>query len=292
MRAMRRLARGGGGGRCLARAARSLPVTVAAIAVIAVIAAIAAVGVMAAMGAVAVAPAAAAEAANPYQEHFVPHAPGRRVPLPPPPSPTLFRGSDFQADELAMLENGFMLLGASIFADGGADARQAVEHGKRVSAAAVVVYGSGFKVFPGRPLPWWPNLPDPPPEAGANGAGIGESMIAAPPPAALAAGYAATYWARVAPTIFGAVLRALDRDEMARLSRRAGAVVEAVRVCTSAQAANILRGDVLVAIDGKPIEDVAAIDPYLDSIAGRKIQVDLLRNGRPRSIEVQLSQQP
>ena len=276
MSAMRRLSRGGGGGGRIARAARASLVGVAAIA---------------AMGAMAVAAAAAAEGGNPYQEHFVPHAPGRGVPLPPPPSPTLFRGSDFQADELAMLENGFMLLGASIFADGGADARQAVEQGKRVRAAAAVVYGRTFEVFPGRPLPWWPNVPDPP-AAGASGAGIGESMIAAPPPAALAAGYAATYWRKVEPTIFGAVLRALDRDEMARLSRRTGAVVEAVRVCTSAQAANILRGDVLVAIDGKPIRDVAAIDPYLDSIAGRKIHVDVLRNGRPRSIEVQLSQQP
>ncbi len=277
MRVTGRLARGGGWGQRLARAARSLLVTVAAIAV---------------TGAMAVASAGTSEAANPYQEHFVPHAPGRGVLLPPPPSPTLFRGADFQADELALLENGYMLLGASSFADGGGDARQAVEQGKRVGAAAVVVYGRDFKVFPGRPLPWWPNLPEPPPAVGASGAGIGESMIAAPPAAAFAAGYAATYWRKVAPTIFGAVLRALDRDEMARLSRRTGAVVEAVRVCTSAQAANILRGDVLVAIDGKPIQDVAAIDPYLDSIAGRKIHVDLLRNGRPRSIEVQLSQQP
>ncbi len=283
MRAVSRFARGAPGGQSPARVARTLLVTTAPIA------AIAAMGTLATM---AIAPAAAAEAGNPYQEHFVPHALAKAVPLPPPPSPTLFRGSNFQADELAMLENGFMLLGASIFADGGADARQAVEQGKRVSAAAVIVYGRSFEVFPGRPLPWWPNLPDPPLEAGAKGAGIGESMIAAPPPAALAAGYAATYWRRVEPTIFGAVLRALDRDEQARMSRRTGAVVEAVRVCTSAQAANILRGDVLLAIDGKPILDVAAIDPYLDSIAGRKIHVDLLRNGRPRTIEVQLSQQP
>lgn len=273
MGAMRRLARGGGGGGRIARAARTW---------LAGGAAIAALGAMV---------AAAAQGGNPYQEHFVPHPPGRGELLPPPPSPTLFRGSDFQADELAMLENGFMLLGASIFADGGLDARQAIEQGKRVGAAAVVVYGRTFEAFPGRPLPWWPNLSDPP-GAGASGAGIGKSMMAAPPPATLAAGYAATYWRRVEPTIFGAVLRALDRDEMARLSRHTGAVVEAVRVCTSAQAANILRGDVLVAIDGKPIGDVAAIDPYLDSIAGRKIHVDVLRNGQPRSIEVQLSQQP
>jgi PDZ domain len=270
-----RLAQRCGGGQRLTRAAPILLV-------------LAAMGTLGALGgAVGVAPAAAAEAGNPYQEHFVRHAPGRGVLLPPPPSPTLFRGSNFQADELAMLENGYMLLGSSIFADGGADARQAVEQGKRVSAAAVVVYGV-FNVFPGRPLPWWPNVPDPP----AAAAVIGDSMVAAPPPAALAAGYAATYWRKVAPTIFGAVLRALDRDEMARLSRKTGAVVEAVRVCTSAQAANILRGDVLVAIDGKPIQKVAAIDPYLDSIAGRKIHVDLLRDGRPLSIGVQLSQQP
>jgi hypothetical protein len=259
-----------------------------------------AIGAMGIMAAGSVTPAAAAaalkaaapaEAGNPYRQHFVPHAAGRGAP-PPPPSPTLFRGATFEADELAMLENGYMLLGASIFAEGGADARQAVEQGKRVGAAAVIAYGGDFKVFPGRPLPWWPNLPDPPSGGEAKGAGIGESMIAAPPPAALTAGYAATYWRKVAPTIFGAVLRALDRDEMARWSRRTGAVVEAVRVCTSAQAANILRGDVLVAIEGKSIQDVAAIDPYLDSIAGRKIHVDLLRNGRPRSIEVQLSQRP
>ncbi len=230
-----------------------------------------------------------ASTGNPYHVHFVPHRPGRGKPLPPPASPTLYRGVDFQGDELAMLENGFVLLGASVVERGGDDPRQAVEQGRLIGAAAVIVYGRPFEASAGqgiRMLPFRPNLP-----GQVATAGIGEAMIAAPAQPTAAA-CSATYWGKVQPTVLGVLLRLLDRQEAKRWSRRTGAVVEAVVNCTSAQAANILRGDVLLAIDGKPVRDLAAMDSFIDSIAGKKVRVDLLRHGAPLSIEVQVSQEP
>src|SRR5579863_5745636 len=233
--------------------------------------------------------AAAAATGNPFHDHFAPHRPGRGKLLPPPASPTLYRGVDFQSDELAMLENGFVLLAVSLVEGDGADFRQVVEQGRLIGAAAVIAYGRPFDDSSGqgiRMLPFRPNVP-----GQVATAGIGEAMIAAPAQPT-AASCSASYWGKVQPTVLGVLLRPLDPQEAKRWSRRYGAVVEAVVNCTSAQAANILRGDILLAIDGKPVRDLAAIDPFIDSIAGKKVRIDLLRQGAPLSIEVQVSQKP
>jgi S1-C subfamily serine protease len=56
-----------------------------------------------------------------------------------------------------------------------------------------------------------------------------------------------------------------------------------------AAVAGIAVGDVLVAIDGQPFDDVAAVPDLVSSLAGRRVAIDLLRNRLPFSVIVQLN---
>ncbi len=45
----------------------------------------------------------------------------------------------------------------------------------------------------------------------------------------------------------------------------------------------------LVAIDGEPLADVAAVPGLVSSLAGRRVAIELLRNRLPFSVIVQLN---
>lgn len=78
-------------------------------------------------------------------------------------------------------------------------------------------------------------------------------------------------------------------DEQARLRRADGIVVESVANGSPAADARIAPGDVLIAIDGEPFVDVTAVPALVTSLAGRRVGIDLLRNGTPFSVIVQLN---
>jgi S1-C subfamily serine protease len=72
--------------------------------------------------------------------------------------------------------------------------------------------------------------------------------------------------------------------------RNDGMVVDLVINDSPAAAAHIQQGDIILAIDGKAILDPLAVPAFLHSIAGRRVQIDLLRGGTPQAVEVQLNQ--
>ncbi|MCE7959552.1 MAG: PDZ domain-containing protein, partial [Acidobacteria bacterium ACB2] len=55
-----------------------------------------------------------------------------------------------------------------------------------------------------------------------------------------------------------------------------------------AEAAGIQAGDVVVAVDGRPLPDAREVPALITSLAGRKVRFDLLRGGRPLSVDVSL----
>ena len=83
--------------------------------------------------------------------------------------------------------------------------------------------------------------------------------------------------------------RPLDQQEKDRLLRSDGMVVELVTNDSPAAAAHIQQGDIILAIDGKPILDARAVPAFLRSIAGRRVRIDLLRDSTPHTVEVQLN---
>lgn len=228
-----------------------------------------------------------ASSGNPFRDGFVKATNVGAGFLPPPAVPALYLGTaDSAADAQALYENDYALLGAAS-ATGAPDPSQVLAHGKEVGAALVVVYGR-FLPADGRSLEVLPYRPRP------AGAGREASSAVAGGPAALfsnlgADGQVAAYWGKTRPAILGIVSRPLDGEEQARLGRRDGIVVEGVSNGSPAEAAGIQAGDVVVAVDGKPLPDAREVPARITSLAGRRVRFDLLREGRPVSVDVSLN---
>jgi hypothetical protein len=237
-------------------------------------------------------PPKAARTGNPFADSFTP----RKVvaaTLPPPAVPVLYRGSaDDAADVRALVENDYVPLGTSAFTGGAADPRQAAEQGKRLGAAVVVLYGEVLDTPDASlaPLPFHPRPPGGDPSAAEQAADTAGSQatIGSLPPRS-ASDHEASYWAQTRPPVLGIMDRPLNDQEKARLMRSGGLVVELVTNHSPAAAAHIQQGDILIAIDGKEILDPLAVPAFLQSIAGRKVRIDLLREGTPHAVEVQLN---
>jgi len=237
-------------------------------------------------------PPKAARTGNPFTDDFTPQQVVASV-LPPPPTPQLYRGgADDAADMRALLENHYVPLGASVFTGGAADPRQAVEQGQRLGAAVVVLYGellsgpdAALAPLPFHPRPPGADAADPAPAADTGGAQATIGSLPARPRSE----HKASFWARTRPPVLGIMNRPLNDQERARLLRNDGLVVELVTNDSPAAAAHIRQGDVIVAIDGKAILDPLAVPAFLQSIAGRKVRIDLLRDGAPHAVEVQLN---
>jgi PDZ domain len=222
---------------------------------------------------------------NPYHDQFT-STPIEGAQLqPPPPSPTLYRGtSELDADYLALMENGYVPLGLAAFDRGGENPQLALAQGKEIHAAVVVVYGQRFDAAAGA-------LADLPFRAGAPAADTHDETrkVLSKLPKLPPSGRMATYWGQSRHWVFGLFGRELNADEQTRLKRSDGVVAAIVPLGSPAAAAHIETGDVIVAFNGKPIHHSADLSQsYIESLAGRKITVDLLRDGTPMSVSVQL----
>ncbi len=93
----------------------------------------------------------------------------------------------------------------------------------------------------------------------------------------------------------GAELRSLTRDEAqaASLPSSGGAAITKVEANSPAAAAGLKRGDILIEIDGKPVAGAArAVKAASGKAPGARINVRVLRDGRPRAGQVKLGMKP
>jgi hypothetical protein len=229
---------------------------------------------------------------EPFHDNFSPETDLAATILPAPASVQLYHGgADDAADRRALIENDYIALGASQFTGGTADPVQAAEQGKRIGAALVVLYGDvdGAAGESLAPLPFHPRPPgyagSAPPAADTRGARATIGSLPPRPPG----DHLATYWGKSQPPILGIMMRPLDDKEKARLTRNDGIVVELVSNDSPAAAAHLQPGDIILAIDGKPILDLAAMPAFLASVAGQRVRFDILRGGAPMAVDVQLN---
>lgn len=225
---------------------------------------------------------------NPYRDRFQATEVAGAALLPPPSTPAIYLGTgDNGADRLALHENEYVLLGAAS-ASHAPDLERVLAQGREVGAALIVVYGH-FAPAAGRSLELLPFRP----RATASEAEAAVGSEAARAMALFstlgADDQVAVFWGRTRPAILGIVSRPLDTEERSRLGRSDGIVVESVTNGSPAEAGGLVAGDVLVAIDGAPLPDARAVPARIASLAGRRVQVDLLRDGRPLTVAVQLN---
>jgi hypothetical protein len=227
--------------------------------------------------------ASAPSSGNPYRDRFERAELAGASFLPPPPEPQLYLGTaDMTSDIRTLFEHEYALIGGSSVRNA-TNPQQAVDHGREIGAALVVVYGH-FAPPPGMALDVLP-FPRAVDQAGRGG----------PPAMRLVSGSIgagdqfATYWGKTRPAILGIVSRPLDAEEQESLHRKDGIVVETISKGSPAEAAKIAVGDVITAIDGRVLTDPRAVPEIVTSLAGREVSIDLLRGGNPLSVTVALN---
>lgn len=225
---------------------------------------------------------------NPYRDRFQAAEYVGAALLPPPSTPTVYLGTgDSGADRLALSEHEYVLLGAAS-ATRSPDLALVLDEGRARGAALVVVYGH-FAPLGATSLELLPFRP----RAAASASEAAAEAEAARAQAIFATlgpdDQVAVYWARSRPAILGIVSRPLDAAERKRLGRDDGIVVESVTHGSPAEVSGLAAGDVLVAIDGTPMAGAREVPAQIAALAGRRVEIELLRQGRPLSLAVQLN---
>ena len=91
---------------------------------------------------------------------------------------------------------------------------------------------------------------------------------------------------------FGAQFTPIPDDLRTKLQRNTGVFVAAVVDDSPAFKANVMRGDVIVEIAGKPLATVQELMDFLESHAGQRTGFTVLRDARTIEIQVHLNDAP
>ena len=93
----------------------------------------------------------------------------------------------------------------------------------------------------------------------------------------------------------GVYLEEVDGEAVSRLglSAERGALITKVTEESPASEAGLLADDVIVGFNGQPVESISALGRMVrETPAGRTVELDVIRNGRSRSVSVEIGERP
>lgn len=223
--------------------------------------------------------------------------------------PKVFRGQNPEMDYINMTENRYLLLGYSTFNGGGnVKPEDAISQAERLHASVVVVIDPHYTETRSGTVPMvLPNNSTtysngsataygPGGTVNAYGSGVSTtygSQVVTMPYRQDRYDYFASYWARsLSPIIFGVQWRDLTQEERTRIGSNKGARINAVIRESPAFRADFLRNDIVRKINDHEVLDARDAQTTFSSFAGRKVNVEFLRDGNPKTLEVELNQRP
>jgi hypothetical protein len=174
---------------------------------------------------------------------------------PPPETPEIENGKVFVADERALGAKSYVRIGTARFESGDPDAeRDAIDHASNLGVDKVLVYRAT--------------------------ATAPAAIAADPPPLSddTPTRDTAAYYVRF-KLPFGASFRELNAKERIVAGAQGGVSIGEVVGATPASDANLLNGDIVLLLDGKPVHDKATFQQLLRSHGGRQVMLTLIRNG-------------
>ncbi|MBE0566699.1 MAG: PDZ domain-containing protein [Krumholzibacteria bacterium] len=247
---------------------------------------------------------------NPYRDHFEstlerwPSGEASRL-LPPSEPVEIVTSQDMRGDAVRMLENGYLLLGRSRFSGSNVDPGGARKQAEQIGAAAVLV-ASKYADSVTRTVPISEYIP--PREERYTESGYvqvspdsgywydremtrtiaGEFRTAYVPQTTDYYEYAATYWAKSKPPVFGVLVRELSAEQRRELQSNRGVLVRAVIKGSPAFLADFLRDDVITSFAGEVVYERDRFFELVAANQGKEVTVELVRLGEPRTVTVRL----
>ena len=248
--------------------------------------------------------------ANPYQKFYHDQLFGRHVNEVPSlevttASPSLYSTENMPRDNQAMVENGFALIGYSTFNSGPVDSNKAMDHAKNVGAVVVIVQSRYTHTVTGS-VPYTVQNPDQTvttmTQGNIYGSGgysnfSGTSISTVPggsttyqmPYSIDRSDFVATYWVKRKPPALGIIVADLPDTLRQKLQRNRGVVVLAVLKGSPAFTADILKGDVVVGIDGDTTNDSRSFLEVITKYLGKPVTIKIIRDGKPMEISLTLN---
>ena len=104
--------------------------------------------------------------------------------------------------------------------------------------------------------------------------------------------YGALYFVRQKPGVLGVSFRDLTDPERSALTSNKGVYVNVVVDQSPAFAADVLRGDIIVSMDGVSVVSQAAFSDMLLSHQNKTVQLGIVRNGQVITKQIKLNRSP
>jgi hypothetical protein len=102
----------------------------------------------------------------------------------------------------------------------------------------------------------------------------------------------ALFFRKLQSPIFGGAVSPLPEEVRNSLGRNRGVVVRAVVKGSPAFRADVLKGDILIALEGEDIIEPGEFYKRVESLAGRSVSVSIFRNGQALELPVKLGERP
>ena len=208
--------------------------------------------------------------------------------------PKLFQGTNPETDYPRMLENGFNLVGFSSFNGANINVNGALTQAKSVHAEIILIYSKHTGTQSGvQPL----TLPDVQTSVtNLSGGGFGSAGYGSFSGTALTTTYGtrttyvpysverydyfASYWIRMKPPVFGVHTRNLTPELRQKIGSNKGVYVLAVVRNSPAWSADVLKDDIITKISDVEIIDHTTFGRTVGMNIGKKVTVEILRNGQ------------
>lgn len=102
--------------------------------------------------------------------------------------------------------------------------------------------------------------------------------------------HSATYWRKLDRPVFGGFVQDLSDEQKQKLETNHGLVIKAVMVDSPAHQADILKGDIILKVDGNQPPSVRKFYEDLNAKAGQDVELTILRGEKAKTFRVKLNQ--
>lgn len=236
--------------------------------------------------------------ANPYSSFYTDLTQGRNITERPgfisSGEPKLYQGANPEDDERKMMEDGYWMVGYSLFHGRLISSDEALEQAIKAHAAVVLVYSAYIDTLSGYMPITTPTTQTSTTSANATAHSLGGSYVNAYGKSRTTtygstSSYVpyhvdrydqfATYWAKY-KTILGGISRELNDEERKKMGTNKGVVIQFIVKNSPAFREDFLVGDIIRQVENTDISDPKDISELLANYQGRTVSISLTRNGQ------------
>jgi PDZ domain len=222
-------------------------------------------------------------AENPYEKNYKSQNTANLASLEANPDTKMYVSNHKDKDNISMLESGYDMMGTTGFDAGAVPSEMALQHAKAIKADTVLVYTKyGAALTSSSKFDTYKEA------AKKNGGEIDEKDLVEED---IQYKYYASYWAKLPPPLLGVHVIKLARpiEGSEKKDELKGLRVLAVVKGSPAEAAGILRGDMLLAINETELDKAEELSKLVRQHQGKSVAIAYEREGAAKTTQATIN---